>query len=122
MPNYLNYYGDRRNLKLESTCYFCSHKMKLRTQHCPKTQNSIAFNLCYYLQPLEKQKYLPVLLITPTCKQKGRLVIITCLSLSSGGKEKPPFGLGKTGNNHSSFLFLLLVVVCECVYFTCART
>ena len=95
--------------------------MKLQTQYFPKTQNSIAFNLCYYLQPLEKQKYLPVLLIAQTRKQKGRLVIITCLSLSSGGKEKPPFGLGKTGNNHSSFFFYY-ALSCECVYFTCATT
>ena len=70
--------------------------MTLRPQHFLKTQNSIAFNLWFYLQPLEKQKYLPVLLITPTCKQKGRLVIITVFSSSSRVKEKPPFGLGKT--------------------------
>ena len=41
-------------------------------------------------------------------------MIITCLSSSSGGKEKPPFGLGKTGNNHSSFLSYYSLS-CECV-------
>ena len=91
------------------------HKITIRSQHWPISQISITFNLCFYLQPLEKQKCLPVLLITPIFKQKGRLVIITVIISSSGGKENPPFGLGKTVIiTHLSFFITCLL--CECVF------